>query len=314
MPPAIAVGGILLDTHRLLLGVAVLAALVLVRLLARRSGVAPPGAERLAIVILAGSALAARLGFVAAHWPAYRDAPVTILYFWQPGYDPATGLLGGAAVAVAAFLVLRARRAARYLPPVLLGLAGPFAVLAAIEVAPASLLSPSAAVRAGDPAPPLRMARLGGRTAALSELRGHPVIVNVWASWCPPCRREIPLLNEHYRRHAAAGLRIIGVNRGETRERVEAFLASVPIDYDLWIDPPGPRDGRAPSARLLERTASPGLPTTLVIDARGTVRQVTIGELQPGTIRQGVQRILPGRTAPRAGSAASVADRGTGGQ
>lgn len=296
MPEAISIGGILLDTGRIVLAVTVLAALVLMRLLAGPFRVAPPRVERLGILVLLGVAVGARLAFVAAQWPAYREAPWTILYFWQPGYDAVAGLLGGAAVAVAAFIVLHARRAGRLMAPVLLGLAGPFAVFTAIELGAAVQVTAPGSVVHGSAAPELRMSTLNGGAASLSELRGHPVIVNVWATWCPPCRREIPLLNETYRRHADAGLRVVGVNRGERPGRIEDFLAAVPIDYDVWVDPRSPASGMAPSARLLERARSPGLPTTLFINAQGTVQQVTIGELRRATIQAGLQRILGGST------------------
>lgn len=296
MPEAISVGGVLLDTSRVLLAVTVLAALILMRLLARPFRVAPSRVERLGILVLLGAAVVARLAFVAAQWPAYREAPWSILYFWQPGYDTVAGLVGGAAVAVAAFVVLHARHASRHMAPMLLGLAGPLAVFTAIELGAGVLATAPGSVTRGSVAPELRMSTLGGGTASLSELRGRPVIVNVWATWCPPCRREIPLLNEAYRRHADAGLRVVGVNRGERPGRIRDFLGAVPIDYDVWVDPRSPASGTMPSARLLERARSPGLPTTLFIDAQGTVRQLTIGELRPGTIQAGLQRILGGST------------------
>ena len=296
MPEAISVGGVLLDTSRILLAVTVLAALMLMRLLARPFRVAPFRVERLGILVLLGAAVVARLAFVAAQWPAYREAPWSILYFWQPGYDPLAGLLGGMAVAVAMFIVLHARRASRHMAPLLLGLAGPFAVFAAIELGAVVQANAPGSITRGSAAPELRMSTLDGGTASLSKLRGRPVIVNVWATWCPPCRREIPLLNETLRRHVDAGLRVVGVNRGERPDRIEDFLGAVPIDYDVWVDPGSPASGTAPSARLLERARSPGLPTTLFIDARGTVRQVTIGELRRGTIQAGLQRILGGAT------------------
>lgn len=198
--------------------------------------------------------------------------------------------------ALVTFIVLDVRRAGRHMAPVLLGLAGPFAVFMAIELSAAVVPTAPGSVTRGSAAPQLRMSTLSGAAVSLSELRGQPVIVNVWATWCPPCRREIPLLNETCRRHADDGLRIVGVNRGERPGRIEDFAGTVPIDYDVWVDPRSPASGTAPSARLLKRVRSPGLPTTLFIETQGTVCQVTIGELRRGTIEAGLQRILGGST------------------
>jgi len=291
MPPAISIGGIMVDTQRLALALAVVAAIGLMRVLARRFSVSPQRVERIGLALLILAAAGARLGFAALHWPVFREAPWSILYFWQGGYSAPTGVLIATVAAALGLAIQVMRRERQYMAPVLLGLVGPFAVLATVELAPASLLSSSDTLIAGEAAPTLRMKTLDEATADLSDLRGHPVVVNVWATWCGPCRSEIPLLNDVYRAHRADGLRIVGINRGERRPRIRKFLDSVPIDYDVWVDP-DPATSTAPSARLLDQARSPGLPTTFFIDRDGIVRRIKVGELHRGILRAGLEEII----------------------
>lgn len=291
MPQAVSIGGILLDTQRIGLAVALCTALGLMRWLAPRFGTAPHRVERMGLVVLVTAALAARVAFVATQWPVFRDTPWTALYFWQEGYSPAVGVLAAAAVAGAVLITQRLRSVPASMGPAVLALAGPFAAYAALAAAPPSLLSSSGKAVRGAPVPDLRMETLTGTPVSLAELDGHPAVVNVWATWCLPCRREIPLLNETYRAHRNEGLRVVGVNRGESHGRIRDFLESTHIAYDVWADPES-ATAPAPSARLLERARSPGLPTTLFVDADGIVRRIKVGQLNPAVVRQALQLIL----------------------
>jgi len=184
-------------------------------------------------------------------------------------------------------LAVQAAHALRRLVPTAFGMAVPLAVLAVLGPAPAAALA-SSRLAAGDPVPALRMQDLDGDAVSLADLRGHPVIVNVWATWCGPCRREIPTLNRVHREFRGRGLRVVGVDLREATDRVERFRRDVAMDYPVWVDPPG----HSPSSRLLEQAGSHGLPTTLFIDADGTVQAVSVGELDSATLREGLGKIL----------------------
>lgn len=128
----------------------------------------------------------------------------------------------------------------------------------------------SPVARTGQPAPPLAGATLDGGRLDLAELRGRPVIVNFWASWCVPCREEFPLLAAALRDHAQEGLAIVGVLFKDEAEPARRFVAEQGADWPTVLDP----DGRLAAAY---RVVAP--PQTYFIDRSGVVRSIQIGEL-----------------------------------
>lgn len=310
MPDYIAIDGMFLDVYRLALAAAVLGAFGLMRLLARPFDVPRRNVERIGMLVILSGAIAARAAFAAAHWRAYRDAPWSVLYFWRDGYNAPIGVLVAVAVAVIVLGTLHVRRAGAYAPPVVLGLAGPAALLAVFLTVPMVANGGPHLVR-GDPAPTLHMVDLDGAPVSLADDSGHPVILNIWATWCAPCRQEIPMLARAFDAHRGQGLRVIGADRGESRSRIASFRASTAMPYPAWMDP-GASPGRpAPSARLLDLIGAPGLPATLFIDPNGTVRGIHIGQLHPGSLARGLARILP-RDRATASSSTHRRGRATG--
>lgn len=99
--------------------------------------------------------------------------------------------------------------------------------------------------------------------------RGQVLVVDFWASWCEPCKEQLPHLDRLSRARRAEGLRVAGVAFDEDRADVEAFLAPAPVAFEILWDPGG--------AALGDRLAVQRLPTTLVIDRRGVVRYVHRG-------------------------------------
>jgi cytochrome c biogenesis protein CcmG, thiol:disulfide interchange protein DsbE len=109
-----------------------------------------------------------------------------------------------------------------------------------------------------------------GDTVQLSELRGRPVVVNVWTSWCPPCREEMPALQRVYQDYKERGVVVLGLNSTVQDQRGEAlaFAAEQGLTFPILLD----EDGEA--TRLYQVRA---LPTTFFIDAQGMIQEVIAG-------------------------------------
>ncbi len=120
-----------------------------------------------------------------------------------------------------------------------------------------------------------------GRTVHLSDYRGRPVLINLWAAWCPPCRAEMPDLVRFYREHQAEGLVVLAVDSADTREKAAAFMQSQSMPFTQLWDPQG---------QVMNTFGVPGLPSTFFIDKSGKVRFAWNGQLTPSLFGK---RILP---------------------
>jgi thiol-disulfide isomerase/thioredoxin len=147
------------------------------------------------------------------------------------------------------------------------------AALAALLVSGCSL-QPDVSSRLPDqpttrePAPPLSGPSLTGSRIDLEALRGHPVVVNFWASWCGPCRSEQPELNALVARYAPRGVRFVGVDMRDDSANALAFVHEFAVSYPSLFDPANDVAGTY-------NVAAP--PTTLVIDSAGTIRSRLLG-------------------------------------
>jgi len=139
----------------------------------------------------------------------------------------------------------------------------------------------------GKRAPEIDLPTLTGGRVELSKMRGHPVVVSFWGTWCPPCRDEFPELIRMQAKHADAGLYVIGVN-GRDQERstrdVQRFVELFPVSFTIALDKRG-------SVRRAYRIEAQ--PTTVFIDSSGFVRKVHTGRISPDELEQGIALILP---------------------
>ena len=125
-----------------------------------------------------------------------------------------------------------------------------------------------AVAQVGFLAPDLTLMGLSGESVSLEEFRGQPVILNFWASWCGPCRAEMPALEQVAMRYADEGLVVLLVNQGETETTISDFLAEMGLALPVLLD-------RELNATRLYRVQA--LPTTFFIDREGRIQDLTIG-------------------------------------
>jgi thiol-disulfide isomerase/thioredoxin len=139
---------------------------------------------------------------------------------------------------------------------------------AAAAVFAFALAAQAHAVGPGEPAPPFSLTTQGGDAVTLAGLRGKVVYVDFWASWCTPCRRSFPWMNDLQARYGDAGLAIVGVNVDKRRGDAERFLADVPAAFTVAYDDRGDTPARY---------GVKGMPSSYLIDRHGSVVAVEEG-------------------------------------
>jgi thiol-disulfide isomerase/thioredoxin len=210
--------------------------------------------------VLIGGAVAARLGHVLLHWRNFVEEPLRILAFWDESFYWPAG------VAVALLSIVLALRTARLRLWALLPL-----VLTLVVWNTASQLSSGTSAIA---LPASTFESLAGERQTLAA-GGTPKVINLWASWCPPCRREMPMMAKVA--DSSERIQFIFANQGESREIIERYLFE---------------EGIALGTVLLDRFGelgrhygAPGLPATLFIDEHGVLKHAHLGEISRETLR-----------------------------
>ncbi|NOT04681.1 MAG: redoxin domain-containing protein [Anaerolineales bacterium] len=133
------------------------------------------------------------------------------------------------------------------------------------------------------PAPELALQNVNGETESLIGYRDQVVLVNNWATWCPPCKAEIPTLESYYKAHTTDGFVIIGVEAGEPQNDVLKFVQESGMTYPVWIDLNG---------AALDAFNNENLPSSYVIDRKGIVRLAWVGEINREMLEKYVTLLL----------------------
>ncbi len=121
----------------------------------------------------------------------------------------------------------------------------------------------------GLPAPDFTLTSLEGKKVRLSDLQGKIVLINFWATWCAPCRLEMPLIEERAERYSSQ-LAVLGVNFDEPQDQVQSFVDELGLRFDVLLDP---------GAQVQDLYQVRGYPTSLFVDEAGIVRFIHIGFL-----------------------------------
>ncbi|ODT09028.1 MAG: redoxin [Kaistia sp. SCN 65-12] len=210
----------------------------------------------------------ARLGHVLVHLDGFIAEPLRVFAVWQGGFLVWAGVL--LAVAYTAFDFRRhlGRVAWTLLP----GASAAFAALVVVQLT------------AGTPRTPLpegAFLTLSGESVSSPGLAGQPLVVNLWASWCPPCRREMPMMAEIAAQSSDAVF--VFVNQGEPLEAIERYLEAENIRLPSLL--------RDPLGAFARHYAVPGLPATLFISSDGLLRSVHMGEISREDLLGGVAEL-----------------------
>lgn len=218
--------------------------------------------------------LAARLGYVLTHLAAFEAQPWQALYLWQGGYSPLFGVLGAGTV-----LALASAPGSGYPPRQL------FAPLVVGLTVWGGLGWLNSALTQGTeyPLPELTVKHLGGESVSLASFRGQPVVLNLWASWCPPCRWEMPALKAA--QQTRPDVQFLFVNQGEGAPTVRQYLQIEQLEalQNVLLDPAG-QVGRHFHTRAL--------PTTLFFNAAGQLVDTHFGALPRAHLDEHLHALL----------------------
>jgi peroxiredoxin len=133
------------------------------------------------------------------------------------------------------------------------------------------------------PAPQLTLSDLQGKSVSLEDYRGKVVLVNNWATWCPPCKIEMPELQAYYAAHAAEGFVIVSIESGEPADQVASFVKEYGMTFPVWLDP---------QILALEAFQNWNLPSSYIIDRDRIVRLSWTGGINQATLEQFVTPLL----------------------
>ncbi len=128
------------------------------------------------------------------------------------------------------------------------------------------------AVDTNSPAPDFTLTALGGKQLELSQFKGQVVMLNFWASWCGPCRQEMPLLETIYKKYNKLGFTLIGVNVEPDSKAANDWLKQTPVSFPIIYDT---------ESKVSKLYGVAGMPSTVIVDRKGTVRMIHRG-YKPG--------------------------------
>lgn len=137
---------------------------------------------------------------------------------------------------------------------------------------------------AGNPAPAFTLTTLEGNELQLADLHGQAVVLNFWASWCGPCRAEMPELEQAFQEYREQGLIVLGVNQGEDPATVRGFLQQLGLSFPVVLDQ---------QLQVSQLYHVNSLPSTFFIDRNGIIRDQVIGQMNTALLSERLRSIYP---------------------
>lgn len=217
--------------------------------------------------------IAGRVVFVVQYWTQYQSSWLGVLNVRDGGFNWQAAVV----VALMALVVWLFNR-----PLVRRAVMGSVAAGAAVllmSFAALSVFQPSGVIAM----PKLELRNLNQEPVALTQYVGKPVVLNLWASWCPPCRREMPVLEKAQQQHA--DVHFVFANQAESLQIVQDYLNSEGLALDnVLLDT---------QTQIADFVQSRGLPTTLFIDAEGNMQSYRMGELSAASLASHLNALKP---------------------
>lgn len=140
-------------------------------------------------------------------------------------------------------------------------------------------------IEEGSVAPNFMLPLLGGDSMQLEDLRGQGIVLNFWGTWCDPCRKEMPALNQAHNKYKDRGVQVLAVNIGESDVTVNRFVEQYQLSFPILMDK---------QSEITALYEIGPIPTTFFIDGEGVVRRIVIGgPMSEQVIEQYIQEILP---------------------
>ena len=264
---AVTIGPLVVAADRFAVVLGIFAFIAVTTVLARRID---PRFQAWSGWVLIGGIAGARLGHVAIHWRNFAEEPWRVIALWEGGFYWPT-----AAAAIILLVLFALKTARQRLWSVL-----PLAAALVIWNTAWQLTGGTQAI----PLPGIAFSTMAGEPHALDVTAGKPKIINLWATWCPPCRREMPMMAEIAASSSAVDF--VFANQGEDRQAIAQYLSGEGLELDTVI--------LDAFSELSRHYGAPGLPATLFIGADGILRHAQIGEISRETLQSNIGRLTGG--------------------
>lgn len=138
--------------------------------------------------------------------------------------------------------------------------------------------------RVGSRMPDFQLADVSGKTVRLSDYAGQNVFINAWATWCPPCREEMPMLVDYYNQHKDQNFTVLAINAGETRQEIAQFVSDQGMTFPVLLDT---------GSKYLDSQMIDSLPTTILVGPDGKVRALHVGVMDAQIFQKEILAKLP---------------------